>query len=307
LLSPHDCGRAATQRDAVVLATHLLARRRLVGASAAPYGDRVDVTSAVQPAPASGRPAGLPRRAREFAAAWLAYGRQLVPVLAPVQRWHRLRGRTVVACVGDSHLEPMWLVQQRKLLPRTRLAVLPVGGATASGAQNPNSKTNAFKRWLPFLRRLNPEVLTVSCLGEVDVGFLIFARPDAADALATTLQRYQEFLDLQVRSRGGPLVVLGVIPPIIEDYSSWAGPRGQKRDVDATWAERAEMTDQFNRAMAAWCAEFGATFVDLAAQVTDADGRVRAQLRHPDTEDHHLDPDLTAELFATALRAAGCS
>jgi hypothetical protein len=217
----------------------------------------------------------------------------------------RASAQRFVLCIGDSHLEPMNLVRDSGHLTQTRLVVHAVGGATASGAQNPNSKTNAYATWLPYLSRLGPDVTVVSVLGEVDTGFLIFTRPDHDEGLARSVTRYQEFLDKEVLSRGAKLIVASVIPPVIEDYSTWPGPDGQKRDIDASWDQRNQMSSRFNDAMAAWCVERGAAYLDLGAGIRDERGRVRPEFRHPNSDDHHLEPNVGASIFQAALCQAG--
>lgn len=216
-------------------------------------------------------------------------------------------GRRTLICIGDSHAEAMWLVREQRMLPKTRVEVVAVGGATASGVQNPNSRTNALGRFRPWLDELNPRLTVLACLGEVDAGFLVFARDgDPADNTTRAVDRYTEFLQREVVDRGARLIVVTVIPPIIEDYSTWAGPRGQKRDIDATWQQRRETTDLFNTNLQKWATLADVSVINLDNTVRDVhSGRVLIPFRHPDPDDHHLNPDLHAELLAIELRRFG--
>ena len=49
-----------------------------------------------------------------------------------------------ILVLGDSHTGVFNHINKKRLMPDVEFKVVTVGGATAQGACNPNSKTNAF-------------------------------------------------------------------------------------------------------------------------------------------------------------------
>src|SRR2546423_15669207 len=56
----------------------------------------------------------------------------------------KIHGYRVCYVIGDSNTELLEIINRDRLLTRTRLVITSVGGATALGLANPNSKTNGL-------------------------------------------------------------------------------------------------------------------------------------------------------------------
>ncbi len=186
-----------------------------------------------------------------------------------------------------------------------------VSGASATGLDNPGSVTQARQRFDETIARLRPGAAVLVSLGEVDVGFLAFARAQVSDTAPIdhaelAFDRYTAYLSGHVLARGARLLVLSASPPTIEDYASWAGLENKRRLVTASRAERAALTDVWNRRLGAWCAAAGAAWLDLTPHVTIPGSlQVRPEWVNPDPFDQHLHPRRHAELLAALLGEHG--
>ena len=77
---------------------------------------------------------------------------------------------------GDSHTEVFQHIHSNSLIPYCTFKVIMVGGATAQGMRNPNSKTNALNVFRQELNSVHPKSKLIFLLGEVDTGFVIWYR-----------------------------------------------------------------------------------------------------------------------------------
>jgi hypothetical protein len=93
-----------------------------------------------------------------------------------IDNLHRVSGKRIVYCLGDSHAKVFQYVDQNNYLPRTIFRCVIVGGATALGMVNPNSKTNALLTFQRKLGSISQRDHILFLLGEVDCGFVIWYR-----------------------------------------------------------------------------------------------------------------------------------
>ncbi|WP_460604859.1 hypothetical protein [Jatrophihabitans fulvus] len=228
-------------------------------------------------------------------------------LLVPLGSWvAALTGRRLLVAVGDSHIEPLRDLHDTGALPKTRVRVESVGGATASGIANPNSRTQARPRFERALTLTTRRYSVLACLGEVDAGFLVFAGGDPKQRCDAALAKYFTFLDEWVLQRGRTLLVVTVVPPLVEDYATWKGLQGQRRKVDASWQQRSDITRYWNGELERWCAQHDVPLLDLWSRVTDpATGRVLSEYVNDDPRDHHLHRRRHAEQLAALLRENG--
>ncbi|MGC2456572.1 MAG: hypothetical protein WA435_01070 [Gallionellaceae bacterium] len=91
-------------------------------------------------------------------------------------RFVRRRLQQEILVVGDSHAavfnSKVFLLQ----LPGVFFNVVSVGRATASGINNPNSKTQAYRIFKDEIAKFDGKKVVVM-LGEVDTSFVIWYRP----------------------------------------------------------------------------------------------------------------------------------
>lgn len=223
-----------------------------------------------------------------------------------IQQWRRFLGRQWdVLVVGDSHIQVFEHPYFQEAFPWITFDVVWVGGATASGLENPNSKTRAchlLREPLQSNKKYNRVIVN---LGEVDVGFVIWYRAqkyqaDIEEMMDLALRNYQAYI--QEASQVAPVIVISVPLPTIDDDNDWGEVANLRREVKASKWERTQLTLTFNRKMAAWCERNHVSFVDLDGCSLGEDGYVSPKLLNDDPRDHHYKQDIYAQLLTMHLR-----
>jgi hypothetical protein len=205
-----------------------------------------------------------------------------------------------VLVVGDSHAAIFGHKLIRLRLWRYHFNVVSVGGATASGLENPNSKTQAFQKFDRALATTRAEKVIVM-LGEVDTGFVIWYRADkydisVQDAFEKTLRTYQQFLG-DIKARGLSPICVSTPLPTIQDDNDWGEIANERKAVSTSQRERTELTLAFNREMEAFCRTENIAYINLDGSSLGADGLVKEKLLNRNPSDHHYEK----RVFATML------
>lgn len=205
--------------------------------------------------------------------------------------------------LGDSHLRaPRFAADQGWFAPWRSQFTL-VGGATAIGLRHPTSKTQALEVYRAELLPHRSEVIPIFQLGEVDCGFVVWLRS----------QRYGESVEMQVEQslsayhsflralEGGgynTILVTSAILPTIRDGQLDGEVAHLRREVKASLTERTALTVEYNRKLQDLCKRDGFHFVDISADLLDAETGVLADVfRHADASDHHLDNERGGRLW----------
>ena len=209
--------------------------------------------------------------------------------------------------LGDSHTQVFKSGRFPHNFPQFNWDVLTVIGATISGIDNPNSKTNAMQI---FTERLDKRDFSkvILQLGEVDIGFVMWfkAQRDATpieEHFNVTLSKYQEFIE-KVKDYCENVIVLSVPLPTIRDGEIIGKVANQRSNIKATQAERTELTLRFNRYLKAYCGTKGILFIDLDAISLGEDGLVNDKLRNKDKADHHYCKFAYSEVLVDNLSKA---
>jgi hypothetical protein len=223
----------------------------------------------------------------------------------------RLRGYRILHCLGDSHARMFRDLACDSGFTRTAFRVTVVGGATAMGVVNPNSRTNALQTFRSALRGVPPRDPVLTLLGEVDCGFVIWYRAmkygEPVEAqLDASLSRYQEFLRGLQTSGFERLIVCSAPLPTIADGQSWGEVANARREVHVSQLERTDLTRMYNRRMADFAAVAGIEFIDLDGDLRDPlTGLIRSKFLNDDPLDHHLNDRLVVPLIGQRLRDLG--
>lgn len=209
-----------------------------------------------------------------------------------------------ILVLGDSHAFVFyhWLFDLH--FPRSVFVIYSVGGATASGLENPNSKTQAGPIFERAIQR-HPSQIYILLLGEVDTGFVIWYRAQKYQASVDEMLNLavEKYANLIRRLRAlGRVVVISTPLPTIPDENQCGEVANLRKEVRASQRERIQLTLEFNRRVAQVCASAGADFVDLDPFSLDERGLVRKELLNTDPCDHHYNPLAYARLLLEKLR-----
>lgn len=220
------------------------------------------------------------------------------------------RRRPHLIAMGDSHTYAVAGAARLRFV-RARVSLCQVGGATAQGLRNPNSRTGARRIFEQRCDRAQTWQNLVFLLGEVDCGFGIWYWAERHGTSVTSQMRrsidsYTELLRRQIR-RGFRVFVLSVPLPAIADGG--AEPGGSiasvRSRIDATQRERTELTLEYNAQLSASCVEIGAIFVDATTPMLDATtGLIKHEYLGKKPFDPHLKWGKYAYLVGSALMEA---
>jgi hypothetical protein len=223
-----------------------------------------------------------------------------------VPAWARV-GRPELLVLGDSHAAVFDWMGRRGWFPRHRVRAVVVPGATAQGMVNPNSKTNAIRRFKRAAWAARSDAVLLQ-LGEVDCGFVIWYRArkhqePVESQMRRSLAGYFSLVDW-LTARGHERIVLtGAALPTIRDGQTWGDVANARKEVTASQAERTALTLRYNAALRDGARARGLAYVEITDRVLDpTTGLVAPEFLGSDPLDHHLSTEKTAPLWADALR-----
>lgn len=209
-----------------------------------------------------------------------------------------------ILVLGDSHAAIFSDPALGAAFPRHSFEVISVGGATASGLENPNSKTQALPIFMEAARKSSAGTVLV-LLGEVDTGFVIWYRAqmhrtDVSTMLRDALDNYQKFL-LTIQQKRRVICVSAPLPTI-RDGQEWGAVANARQDVKASLAERTRLTLEFNRRMREFCEKREIAYLDFDDESIGADGLVDTRLLNTSPLDHHYEPRAYLAMLIPKLR-----
>lgn len=205
--------------------------------------------------------------------------------------------------LGDSHVETFQQLSIQQAFPNYYFNVVPVAGATVSGLQNPNSKTQALPIFEQKTTDFSPNIVLIQ-LGEVDTGFVIWHRAEkyqlpVEDMLTQAVSNYCVLLDEMAEQ--AKIICIGTVLPTIRDGQDWGEIANARKDVKATQLQRTELTLRFNQLIQKYCQNKGYTFISLDEDSLGKDGLVADFLINNNPNDHHYDQHNYAKLVTKHL------
>ncbi len=211
-----------------------------------------------------------------------------------------------ILVLGDSHTPIFSHPSFTKFFPEFCFNVVAVIGATASGLENPNTKTQAYPIFKEALERTTAEKVIVM-LGEVDTGFVIWYRSQKYQESVTAMtdraiNSYSKFL-LEVAARFN-LVCISTPLPTIQNGNDWGDVANARREVTATQLDRTTLTLEFNQKMQAFCKQHNISYIMLDDVCVGEDGVIKKELLNSNPNDHHYDPDAYSALLIERLTSA---
>lgn len=196
---------------------------------------------------------------------------------------------------GDSHVEVFQYIERKKIKPFHQFDVTLVGGATAQGMRNPNSKTNALQIFTEKIEKLLVTDRLIFQLGEVDTGFVMWYRAikyneSIEKQLAETIKIYFAFIDKLLIKGFKKITLISAPLPTIEDNQEWGEVANARKEVKASKKERTDLTLKYNNILKENCNKRGIKFIDCSDELIDkTTGYINLKFKNKDPLNHHLD------------------
>ncbi|MBL6986827.1 MAG: SGNH/GDSL hydrolase family protein [Methylobacter sp.] len=208
-----------------------------------------------------------------------------------------------ILVLGDSHTPIFKHPLFKEKFPKLFFNVLTVIGATASGLENPNTKTQAYPIFKAAIEQSTAKQVVVM-LGEVDTGFVIWYRAQKHQESITSMMdkavtSYSRFLaELNMRFE---VVCISTPLPTIQDNNDWGEVANARKEVTATQLERTELTLEFNRIMQRFCTQNNIRYLMLDHLSIGEHGIVKAELLNRNCADHHYNAEPYSKLLVEGL------
>ena len=219
---------------------------------------------------------------------------------------NKLNKKSIIV-LGDSHSSVFNYINEKRLMPDVEFNVVSVGGATAQGACNPNSKTNAlakFKEKLAFEKKHDGVMVM---LGEVDCGFVIWYRKEkynnsVEEQLNNSLTKLFQFIDNEIRKQYATeeITVIGANLPTLFDDRKIVGNyvANLRNQVKTSIRDRSDLTLMYNDILKNESNKRGYKYIDIVQETMDPNTMlVDKQYLHENENNHHLSEAKTAVLW----------
>ena len=217
-----------------------------------------------------------------------------------------------ILVLGDSHSEVFRFIDTENseyFFP----FICTVTGATAQGAVNMNSQTNAlqvFNKQIEKYGKKTNKLLIM--LGEVDCGFLIWVRAkrlgiEVDEQIELSITNLFSFIQDTLEANNNDylpsdIIIAGSILPVIEDNSALEHLNGVRAEADISQQLRTEKTLEYNHKLKERCEKEGYNYIDITTPTLGDNGLINTFYTRKENEwygdlDHHLDSLKTSSLW----------
>jgi hypothetical protein len=214
----------------------------------------------------------------------------------------------ILVC-GDSHTGVFRYCNKKQ--SKYNFNVCEVGGATALGLVNPNSKTNALPISADKIKKFNLYDKIILMLGEVDCGFVIWVRSKRYN-ISVDQQVHQsvinlfKFIDNEVIKKNNytksQIIVCGSVLPTIKDNANKKLLGGARSEVNENQYIRTQKTLEYNNLLKENCCKRGFNYIDITNDILDRKNGIVSNLYlNKNPYDHHLDNEKTYKLWLNEL------
>jgi len=213
----------------------------------------------------------------------------------------------VLVC-GDSHTGVFKYSNTKQ--SKYKFNVCEVGGATALGLVNPNSKTNALPIFSRTIKNTKADKLIIM-LGEVDVGFVIWVRSkryniSVDEQINKSIYNLFSFIQNEIIKNNTyepcDIIIAGSVLPTIRDNTDKKLLGGARSEVDASQETRTIKTLEYNDKLKRKCNECGYGYIDITNFILDKNENiVKPIYLNKNLHDHHLDNEKTYNLWISQL------
>jgi hypothetical protein len=211
---------------------------------------------------------------------------------------------TEILVLGDSHATVFRNKAFKMQFPDYFFHIVSISGATVSGLENPQSKTQALPIFMVNLQKSQAKIVIV-LLGEVDVGFVIWYRANKYNApveimLEKAIKNYQNLLTKI--SKQHQVICISTPLPTIEDGNDWGEVASARKEVKATQVQRTNLTLEFNRIIQDFCQKNNFSYISIDQDSLGENGLVKPELVNVNPNDHHYRQRKYAELIIDKLK-----
>ena len=214
-----------------------------------------------------------------------------------------------ILVVGDSHTDVFNYCNKKQ--QNIHFEVVKVGGATAQGAVNPNSTTNAlsiFTQKLNNIKHDNFKYIIIN-LGEVDCGFVIWYRKNKynigiEDQLKITTDNLFNFINLEIlpHFECSKIIINGSVLPTIKDNTDKNYLSGARSEINVSQIDRTELTIKYNNILKNYSLINGHNYMDITNYILDNETKVVNKIfLNKNIFDHHLNDENTYNLWLCEL------
>lgn len=212
-----------------------------------------------------------------------------------------------ILCCGDSHTRVFDYCNSRQ--NEFVFDVCEVGGATAQGVVNPNSKTDALAIFEKKINSTRADKILIM-LGEVDCGFVIWVRSNRYnisidDQINNSVNNLFTFVDNIIATKkytNKDIIICGSILPTIKDNTDKKFLNGVRSEVDVSQLERTKKTIEYNNLLKINCHKYGYNYIEIVNDILGKDGIIRDEFLNSNSADHHLDNEKTYKLWLSKLK-----
>ena len=212
-----------------------------------------------------------------------------------------------ILCCGDSHTKIFEYSNNKQHY--FNFILCKVGGATAQGAVNPNSKTDALNIFTKKIKKTKSDKILIM-LGEVDCGFIIWVRSkkyniSVDEQINNSINNLLKFIKNIVENnnlKNNHIIVAGAVLPTIKDNTNKKFLAGARSKVDVSLLDRTKKTIKYNNLLKYKCIEKGYNYIDITKHIIGKNNIVKNKFLNKNKYDHHLDDEQTYKLWIKELK-----
>lgn len=217
--------------------------------------------------------------------------------------------KNIIVC-GDSHAGVFRFMNNKQ--KNIHFDVCEVGGATAQGMVNPNSKMNALSIFINKIKKSKKADKIIIMLGEVDCGFLIWVRSKRYNIsvykqIENSTENLFKFIEKIINNFNyskEDIIVIGSVLPTIKDSTNKKYLNGARSEVDVSQKIRTDKTLEYNEILKTYCKKNGHHYIDITEETLDSNSNIiKDNFINNNPCDHHLDNEKTYSMWLNKLQS----
>jgi hypothetical protein len=217
--------------------------------------------------------------------------------------------KTRVVVLGDSHTTIFNYINKHYKI-KYYFEVGSVSGATAIGAVNPNSKTNALNVFRKKINRTSKKATIIMQLGEVDCGFVIWflaqkKQTSIEEQFNKSINNYKNFIVNELINKGFNKIIImsATLPTLKENVAGIGEIANLRKEVTASQKERTKITLDYNKSLKEFSSHHGEiTFLDTDDILLGENGIIKDEFLNNDPLDHHNDAIRYSKIIIEKLK-----